>query len=137
MLSNESSQGLLKMINNHHSKLVCVSSYVSSKNLCESRQSHIGCIYLSFLHCAFSNVSSNCLPQKGHNHIDCICSNFLHCAFSNVFSNCLPQKRHNHIGCICSTFLHCVFSHLHFKSESYCLRSFFIITVCIFSNGGL
>ena len=38
--------------------------------------SHIGHIYLTFLHCAFSNVSSNCLPEMMQNHIGCICLTF-------------------------------------------------------------
>ena len=63
------------------STLICASSYVSSKNLRQSRQSHIGCICLASFHCAFSSVSSNCLPQKRHSHIGCICLTFLHCAF--------------------------------------------------------
>ena len=46
------------------STVVCASSCVSSKNLGQSRQCHIGCICLAFHHCAFSNVSSNGLPEK-------------------------------------------------------------------------
>ena len=37
------------------------------------RDSHTGCICLTYLHCAFSNVSSNGLLGKMHNHTDCIC----------------------------------------------------------------
>ena len=44
---------------------------MSSKRLPEKRQSHIGCICLTFLHFDFSNVSSNCLHEKLHNHIVC------------------------------------------------------------------
>ena len=55
--------------------MVCVSSYVSSKNLGEMMQSHIGCICLTFLHCVFSNVSSNPLPDLMQSHIGCTCLN--------------------------------------------------------------
>ena len=77
-----------------------------------SRQSHIGCICLAFLHCAFSNVSSNGLHERMHSHIGSIYLAFLHCAFSNASSNGLHQKRHSHIGCICLTFPHCAFSNV-------------------------
>ena len=99
------SEHLLKMTNVDF-------SYVSSKNLGQSRQSHTGCICFTFPHCVFSNVSSNRLPEKRHNHIGCICLTFLHCAFLNVSSNRMPEWMHSHIGCICSTFLHCVFSNV-------------------------
>ena len=39
----------------------CASSCVVSRSLDQSRQIHIGCIYLIFLHCASSNVSWNVL----------------------------------------------------------------------------
>ena len=81
--------------------LHCASSYVSSKNFGQSRQSYIGCTCLTFLHCVFSNVSSKRLYETMHSHIGCICLTFLHCAFSNVASNRLHEKRHRHIGCIC------------------------------------
>ena len=80
MLSYESSEGQLKMTNSHNSKMVCVSSYVSSKNFGEGMQSHIGCICLTFLHCALSNVSSNGSYQKLRSRIDYIylfCRHFL------------------------------------------------------------
>ena len=112
MLSYESSEGQLKMTNRHHSKMVCVSSYVSSKNFGERMQIHIGCICLTFLHCVFSNVSSNRLPGQRQNHIGCICLIFLHCAFSNVSSNCLPEQKQTHIGYICLTFRRCAFSNV-------------------------
>ena len=44
-------------------------SYVSSKNLGQSMQSHTDCICYIFLQCAFSNVSSNCLPGRMQSHI--------------------------------------------------------------------
>ena len=84
-------EGLLKKTNSHHSKLVCVSSYVASKNLGDRKQSHIGCICLTFLHCAFPNVFPNDLPETRHSHIGCIYLIFLHCGFSNVSSNCLSS----------------------------------------------
>ena len=88
---------------------VCASSYVSSENLGESRQSHTGCICLAFLHCVFSDVDSTTLPEKMQSHIGCICLFFLHCVLSNVPSKRLPKRRHSHIDCICLTFLHCAF----------------------------
>ena len=83
------------------STLVCASSYVYSKNLGQSRQSHTGHICLIFLHCVFSNVSSKRLHKRMQSHIGCICWTFLHYAFSNVSSNCVHEKMHSHIGCIC------------------------------------
>ena len=92
---------------NMHSTLVCVSSYASSKNLCESIKSHTGCIFLTFIHCVFSNVTLMNLDQSMHSHI--IGLTFLHCAFSNVSSNRFYKRMHSHIGCIGLTFLQCVF----------------------------
>ena len=43
-----------------------------SKCLPVRMQSHIGYIYLTFLHCVFSNVSSNPLPVGMQNNIGCI-----------------------------------------------------------------
>ena len=60
-------------------------------------QSHIGCIYLTFLQSVFLNVSWNHLPEKMQSYIGCIYLTFLHCAFSNVSSNCLHEKGHSHI----------------------------------------
>ena len=76
------------------------SSYVSPKNFGQSRQSHTGCICLTFLRCAFSNVSSKRLHKKMQSYIGCICLTFLHCVFSNVSSNGLHLRIHNHIDCI-------------------------------------
>ena len=81
-------------------------SYVSSKNLGQSMQSHTDCICYIFLQCAFSNVSSNRLSEKWQSHIGCICSTFLHCVFSNVSSNCLRGETQSCIGCICLIFLY-------------------------------
>ena len=92
--------------------LHCASSYVSSKNFGQSRQSYIGCTCLTFLHCVFSNVSSNCLHRRMHSHIGCTCLTFLHCVFSNVTSKHLHKMMHNHTGYICLAFLHCVFSNV-------------------------
>ena len=100
MLLCESSEGLLKITNSHHSTLVCVSSYVFSRNLIESRQSHIGCICLTFLQGVFACVSSNYLYESMHNYTGCICLTFLQCAFSNVPSNCLSGRMQSHIGYI-------------------------------------
>ena len=41
-----------------------------------------------FLHCALPNVSSKRLHEKRQSHIGCICLTFLHCAFSNDSPNC-------------------------------------------------
>ena len=59
------------------STLVCVSSYVSSMNLCESKQIDIGCICLIFLHYVFPNELSNSLHEEMKIYTDCICLTFL------------------------------------------------------------
>ena len=84
-------KGVTLLILCESSTLVCASSYVSSENLEQSRQSHTGCICLIFLHCVLSNVSSNFPHEKRQSHIGCICLTFLHCVFSNVFSIGLPE----------------------------------------------
>ena len=119
--------------------LHCASSYVSSKNFGQSRQSYIGCTCLTFLHCVFSNVSSNCLPEKRQSHTGCICSTFLHCAFSNVSSNCLHEKMHSHTGCIWLTFLHCVLTNVFSKCRPEKMQSYIgciclVFLHCAFSN---
>ena len=118
--------------------LLCACLCVSSKNLGQSRQSHTGCIYLTFLHCAFSNVSSNGLPEKMQNRIGCICLTFRHCALSNVSSNGLPEQRHSHIGCICSDFsplcvLKCLLKLLAWaEAKSHWLHLFGFSPLCVF-----
>ena len=72
--------------------LVCASSYVSSKNLGQRRQSDTGCICLTFLHCVFLNVSSNGLHEKWQSHIGCICLTFLQCAFSKCLLKLLAWE---------------------------------------------
>ena len=42
--------------------------------------------FLSLL-CVFSNASSNCSPVRTHSHIGYIYLTFLHCVFSNASSN--------------------------------------------------
>ena len=86
----------------------CVFSNASSNRLPVWMQSHIDCIYLTFLQCVFSNVSSNHLPEKMQSHIGCICLTFLF--FLNVSSMYLDQSRHNCIGCIGLVFPRCAFS---------------------------
>ena len=144
MLSYESLEGQPKMTNSHHSKMVCVSSYVTSKNfgkrmqihmvaffllfstvyfqmcrLPDKRYSRIGCIYLIFPQCAFSNLSSKRLHKMMQSHIGCIYLIFFQCVFSNGSSNLLPAMMHNCIGCICLTLLHCVFLNV----SSSCLHA--------------
>ena len=42
--------------------------------------SHIGCIWLTFLHCAFSYVHSNCLPERMHSTFGYVWLTFPHSA---------------------------------------------------------
>ena len=72
-------------------------SNVDSKSLDQSKQSHTGCICLTFLRCVFSNVTSGRLHKRMQSHIGCICLTYLQCAFSNVSSKWLHKS---HTGCI-------------------------------------
>ena len=73
-------------------------------------QSHIGCIYLTFLQGLFSNVSSNHLPEKMQSHIGCICLTFLHYLFKCVLNVLLSEETYDLIGCISLAFSLCAFS---------------------------
>ena len=47
---------------------------------------------LDFLHHALSTVSLNCLSERMQSHIGCIYLSFLHCGFSNEPSGRLPNR---------------------------------------------
>ena len=53
-----------------------------------------------------ASQSHNAKHQRGHSHIGCIYLMFLHCAFSNSpdSRNWLPERRQCHTGCIYLTF---------------------------------
>ena len=77
---------------------MCALSNVSSNGLPEKRQSHTGCIYLTFLRCVLLNVSSDGLLERKLSCTGCICLTFLHCVISYETSKNLDQSSQTHIG---------------------------------------
>ena len=77
---------------------MCPQMACSRRSNClpERMQSHIGCIYLTFLHCAFSNVSSKRPSERLHNHTGYICLIFP-CVHWQLFHwNSSPGNYHDH-----------------------------------------
>ena len=109
-------------------------------HLDQSRHSHIGCTYMTFLYCGFSNVSVNFLHERMQSRmqslINFIYLTFLHCGFSNVSSNRLIGRMHSRKGCIWVAFLHCVFSNVSsnwppkkMKSHNGCIYLTFLLSL--------